>query len=357
MKTLYKKSRQAFFDAASILSQPHSIARCSSPYWDPEKKPLTTDYLKIGNENTKKWLIISSGTVGTDLFIGSDIQTQILRMIAFDNIKLPEEVGILMIHAINSWGAAWLRPGNINNVMLDMNFYDNYSDLIKLEELDEHRKNAIEIYKFSEKIINTVGNRNILYHWLKTAYYTLKFGHRNLWESIFTCQRHKLVGLNYGGIAKQLDNIELEKYVRKLIPADASRVIHIDLQTAANQKSPYCIKTEDRDSSSTFKINGLRNNVPYWSAGIFSISCGSRRRRFLALRNENILHCKNIWIENWARDELAYIYTDKYFNHKRKKKLLNCYYPDNASWKILALENSQIVINNAIQYLSDNSQI
>ena len=48
--------------------------------------------------------------------------------------------------------------------MLDMNFYDNYSDLIKLEELDEHRKNAIEIYKFSEKIINTVGNRNILYH-------------------------------------------------------------------------------------------------------------------------------------------------------------------------------------------------
>ena len=146
MKSLYGKTRNSFIETSKNLSANSSFVQYISPYIDSHRKNLTTEYLKIGKESSEKWLILSSGTIGPDFFIGSNIQTYITKLIALKMIKVPDDVGILIIHGINSWGAAWIRPGNINNVILDMNFYDNFSDLATLEEADEERKKMNQIY-------------------------------------------------------------------------------------------------------------------------------------------------------------------------------------------------------------------
>jgi Protein of unknown function (DUF2817) len=371
MKHLYRNCREEFLKAAEKLKEPNSLIRYTSPYMDPERKKLTTEYLKIWKESAKKWVIISSGTVGTDLYIGSEIQTELIKMIDLGEIVIPECAGLLFIHGINAWGAAWVRPGNINNVMLDMNFNDNISELIKLEKENAHLRKLDEIYKSAKFFINPIGHRSSLSYAFSAGKLYFKHGRQNVSESIFTCQRHYLVGLSYGGTEKQLENIELENYVRSLIPKDATKIIHLDIQTKIKSKDLYTISTEDGKSTEVFKnlcdikitqsinrglpstsiISGLRDEEADWYSGVFGIGTTSLMNKFKSYRNENITHCENIWIENWTRDELSYLNTLEYFSHSSKKKLFESCYLSNKLEKKLVAEKARNLIRNVLEYL------
>lgn len=194
-----------------------------------------------------------------------------------------------------------------------MNFYDNFSDLATLEEADEERKKMNQIYKAAHRIINPVGRKTVFNHWSKTIYFILKYGHSNLYKAIHTCQRHNLIGLSYGGKTKQVEIAQLQKNVRELIPEHASLVLHLDIQTSAGKKGNYEITVEDHKSFKEFSnfslfpihekkskspftsiISGIRDNTPNWTSGVLNIASASQRKRFVALRNENLHHCLNI---------------------------------------------------------------
>lgn len=372
-QTLNTLCKEAFGKAVKSLSCPYNLSKYTLPYIDPERKFLSTEYLTLGDPNAKKWLVVSSGSIGVDFYLGSELQTNLLQNISEGSITLPKDIGIFIIHGINPWGSAWIRPGNINNVVLNMNCSQNFNDLVVKEQANEDQKKLNEIYKFCERIINTMGFKPILYHWPKTLYHYIKFGKEMVYKSIYTCQRHQLVGLSYGGTKEQPEITELIKKVKSVIPKDASLVLHIDLQSSPGRRFEFEMFTEDSGSLDTFKkiteipiseinqksgsiISGVKLNSLRWKSAVFAFKVSSRRRRFRAMRNENILHCKNIWIENWSRDEISYISLFRYYNHYHKQMLLYRYYYPKSYRKSKVFKEFPIFIQSALTYLSENER-
>lgn len=87
-----------------------------------EGEDLYMDVARIGSEDAKKILIISSATHGGEGFCGSGVQVGLLRENFFTD--LPDDTAVLFIHAINPHGFSHIRRVNEDNIDLNRNFRD-----------------------------------------------------------------------------------------------------------------------------------------------------------------------------------------------------------------------------------------
>jgi hypothetical protein len=83
---------------------------------------LACDVIRIGKDDATKLLVITSGVHGAELMCGSGCQVGMLQQECF--ASLPADTAVVMIHAINPWGAANLRRNNEDNIDLCRNFVD-----------------------------------------------------------------------------------------------------------------------------------------------------------------------------------------------------------------------------------------
>lgn len=96
------------------------------PHLYPAKGPLNetlfTDSLWLGPANADNVLVLISATHGVEGFAGTAIQTDFLRRIHNKTMALPPHFAVLMIHALNPWGYAWLRRCDHEGIDLNRNF-------------------------------------------------------------------------------------------------------------------------------------------------------------------------------------------------------------------------------------------
>jgi GNAT superfamily N-acetyltransferase len=140
----YAEARAAFLRAcadsgAAIVSHRHPLA-------GPGGEPLFLDEARIGPMPARYVLFIASGTHGIEGFCGSGIQTFLLRGGLAQ--RLPEGLAVVLVHAVNPWGFAWLRRVNEDNADVNRNFldhgahpenkdYDGLHDALNPERLDD----------------------------------------------------------------------------------------------------------------------------------------------------------------------------------------------------------------------------
>lgn len=97
--------------------------------------PIYTDTFRKGAADAKKILVITSGTHGVEGFCGSALQSMFVE----DNTPLPDDMAVLLIHAMNPFGFDHLRRVTHENVDLNRNFIDFANPLpqnAKYAELD-----------------------------------------------------------------------------------------------------------------------------------------------------------------------------------------------------------------------------
>ncbi len=82
---------------------------------------LTTDVALLGPPDAGRVLLVNAGTHGVEAFAGSAIQIGFLA----GGPELPDDVRIVLVHAINPHGFAWLRRVTEDNVDLNRNFLDH----------------------------------------------------------------------------------------------------------------------------------------------------------------------------------------------------------------------------------------
>jgi len=117
----YAGARRKFCDAAAAAGARLHTYRNPAPA--PDGLTLTTDTAWIGPGEAERLLIIMSGTHGVEGFCGSGLQVGLLdRGIARE---LAHGVGLLLIHALNPSGFAWIRRVTEGNVDLNRNFVDH----------------------------------------------------------------------------------------------------------------------------------------------------------------------------------------------------------------------------------------
>lgn len=110
--------------ARFLLSAERAGAQVTSyfnPTPGPDGQSLYCDVARLGPSDPKRWLFAVSATHGVEGFVGSAAQINWLER----NVALPADVGVLLIHAINPFGFAWLKRVNEDNVDLNRNHIDH----------------------------------------------------------------------------------------------------------------------------------------------------------------------------------------------------------------------------------------
>ena len=129
----YAEARQRFLLAAGAAGLPLEHLHC--PATGPAGEDLWTDVTWIGDRDAKRVLVIISGTHGVEGFCGSAFQTDWL--VGGGPSRLPTGVAVLLIHAINPYGFAWLRRVTHEGVDLNRNFVDPQRPLPENPGYDE----------------------------------------------------------------------------------------------------------------------------------------------------------------------------------------------------------------------------
>jgi hypothetical protein len=106
-----------------------AVSRCGGQldsFKHPERGPdggdLSTDVAWLGPCDAERVLVTISGTHGVEGFAGSGAQVDWLTR--NESARLPSGVAVLLIHAINPHGFAWLRRVTHENVDLNRNWVD-----------------------------------------------------------------------------------------------------------------------------------------------------------------------------------------------------------------------------------------
>jgi predicted deacylase len=121
----YAAARAKFRAAATAAGA--DITTYLNPQRGPDGGELSTDVARIGPKDAGRVLLAMSATHGAEGFCGSGIQTGWLT----ENLvaKLPAGTAVLLVHAINPHGFAWVRRVNEDNVDLNRNFVDHAKQL------------------------------------------------------------------------------------------------------------------------------------------------------------------------------------------------------------------------------------
>ena len=123
LKTDYYKARQTFYDLNESLSQSYNTMLTSHTITDD----LTMDIIEILPKNNKNLLWISTGLHGIEGFIGNFVLQEFVDHIVSE-IDL-NNTHVVLIHGINPYGMLHKRKVNENNIDLNRNFVNSFSDL------------------------------------------------------------------------------------------------------------------------------------------------------------------------------------------------------------------------------------
>lgn len=116
----YRTARDKFRGAA------RAAGAALEDYVNPAPPPghdgtLTADVAVLGRPDAGRVLLVNAGTHGVEAFAGSAIEIAFLS----SRPAPPDDVRIVLVHAINPHGFAWLRRVTEDNVDLNRNFLDH----------------------------------------------------------------------------------------------------------------------------------------------------------------------------------------------------------------------------------------
>lgn len=116
----YADARQRFLAAARRAGL--AVESWSHPLAGPEGEALAIDTCLVGPPDASRVLVVQSALHGVEGFAGSAVQADLLALLSAD--QLPPGVALLLVHAVNPWGFAWLRRVNELGVDLNRNAVD-----------------------------------------------------------------------------------------------------------------------------------------------------------------------------------------------------------------------------------------
>ena len=117
----YAEARTRFLQAIARAAVP--LESFENPVGlGPQGETLVCDVALFGPDDARNLLVLISGTHGVEGFTGSGAQIAMIEAVRFT--ALPARTAVLVIHAINPYGFAWLRRVNEDNVDLNRNSID-----------------------------------------------------------------------------------------------------------------------------------------------------------------------------------------------------------------------------------------
>lgn len=350
----YGQARQAFRDAAESAGA--ALESYHNPATGPGGISLSTETARLGSADAERLLIVLSGTHGVECFCGSGLQIGLLKSgLAAE----AADVGaILLIHAINPSGFAWVRRVNEDNVDLNRNFVDHSRPYPGNPGYDELREAICP----RDWINGQEAADSVL------AAYAQRHGLMALQSAISSGQYSDPAGVFYGGREPVWSNRTLRQILRREAGA-ARHVAFIDLHTGLG---PYGFgeimnnhppgrdgfgrvvdwfggeaTSEEQGSSSSAPVVGhtniaLENELPQAAITGITLEFGTEpvKAMFDAVRGDNWLHLHGR--------------LDSPEGRAVKARIRQAFYPDKNDWRRMVWERMVDVVPRMTRGLADS---
>jgi hypothetical protein len=121
----YAQSRERLIAAVAAANLPVHHDALNIGQYGPEGEPLSIDMLIIGSRRPRRAFVLASATHGVEGFCGAAIQLQLASQ-RLAGLTLPDDSALVLLHALNPYGFAWLRRVNESNVDLNRNFQQRF---------------------------------------------------------------------------------------------------------------------------------------------------------------------------------------------------------------------------------------
>lgn len=115
----YADARRKFRLAADLRGV--AVRSYRHPMMTPDGEETATDVALLGAPDAKAVMVMTAGVHGPELYCGSGAQVDALLDLDLSRF---DGVAILMVHAVNPYGSAWIRRTNEDNIDINRNFVD-----------------------------------------------------------------------------------------------------------------------------------------------------------------------------------------------------------------------------------------
>ncbi len=326
----YSIARDRFRQSAACAGATLEQLRLDS--LGPGGEELTIDIARMGSDNPERILMHTAGVHGVESFAGSAVQLQLLEQ----RPQLSKVDAVILIHAINPYGMAWLRRFNENNVDLNRNF---------LAPADQYT-GAPDVYRKFNRLINPKGPPRSVDPFVAMALvYILRYGFQNLKQAVAGGQYDYPSGLFFGGHQLEQGPTLLLQWFQQTF-STVKQVTAIDVHTGLGKYSDDILMSRNAPGTDPFRrlqqllgdrvtpyhptgryyrvrggfLRGLELLVPgpEWTLVLQEFGTFNALTKIRALRNENR------WHHYGQKDRLA---------HPAKQQLAQAFCPKDSSWR------------------------
>ncbi len=213
----YGEARDKFRDAAGDAGA--ALDTFAHTERGPDGGDLSTDIAWFGPADAPHVLVTISGTHGVEGFFGSATQIEWLRRAKA--ARLPPEVAIVHVHAVNPYGFAWLRRTNEQNIDVNRNWID-FDRPLPTNALYEELSDDLCPTDWSTETQTRTGAR--LGAWIQGH------GFAQFQYAVSSGQWQHPTGLFYGGSAPCWSRVTLTRIIQAKLDR-AARINILDFHT------------------------------------------------------------------------------------------------------------------------------
>jgi hypothetical protein len=227
----YSDAREKFLSSASSCNAYVTSRACSQK--GPSNEDLFIDVARVGEPNAKRVLVVVSGTHGIEGFCGSAGQTAWLRT---RSNQLVSDLAVYFLHALNPYGFAWRRRVNEDNIDLNRNFLESYSDPILRNGEYRELEPLLNPRQLNEESIGRLDPA--LKEWFVSE------ERKNAFKAAVGKGQYEYPdGIIFGGKAPTWSNIFLREFIHSL-PAVTIGVV-LDIHTGLGEVGQLEVFTEE----------------------------------------------------------------------------------------------------------------
>ncbi|GAA5236733.1 DUF2817 domain-containing protein [Verticiella sediminum] len=218
----YADARNRFLDAAQAAGAA-LFSQVLPGYEGPSAEALALDAAYLGAPRASRVLVMLSGTHGSEGYAASPLLSRFMS--SGRARELPDDVAVLLVHAVNPYGFAHTLRTNENNVDLNRNFIDFAAGM---PANPGYREVHALLCPEDPSEIGRTAAKAALAAWVSERGTTAYF------NAVFNGQYEYPRGLMYGGGERQWSNLALEAVARRFL-TQAERIAFIDWHTGLGE--------------------------------------------------------------------------------------------------------------------------
>ncbi|MDR3634194.1 MAG: DUF2817 domain-containing protein [Isosphaeraceae bacterium] len=222
----YFTARERF--RAAVEARGFVVESLSVGLRGPSGEDLTIDVARLGSERPERAVVVSSGLHGVEGFFGSAVQLALLEA-GVPGDLLADGDSLILVHALDPYGFAWIRRFDEQNVDLNRNFLIN----------GERYQGSPPAYRQLNGLLNPpYAPSRVDTFWPRALLALAWYGRRSLRQAVAHGQYDFPRGLFFGGVGhSRTYQLLLENLPRWL--GSAQEVTHIDFHTGLGEWGTY----------------------------------------------------------------------------------------------------------------------